>query len=124
MAQLKNADEHVRGWAIQLACEDRNPSDEMVAEFARLAANDPSPVVRLYLASALQRIEVGKRWEIVQGLVAHEEDAADHNLPCMYWYALEPLVSVDKVKALRLASEGKVPMLREFVARKMAGGAK
>jgi putative membrane-bound dehydrogenase-like protein len=124
MAQLKNADEHVRGWAIQLACEDRNPSDEMLAEFARLAANDPSPVVRLYLASALQRIEVGKRWDILQGLVAHEEDAADHNLPCMYWYALEPLVGVDKVKALRLASEGKVPMLREFVARKMAGAAK
>jgi hypothetical protein len=67
---------------------------------------------------------VAKRWDVIKGLVAHEEDAADHNLPCMYWYALEPLVGVDKVKALRLASEGKVPMLREFVARKMAGGAK
>ena len=38
----------------------------------------------------------------------------------MYWYALEPLVAVDKVKALKLAAEGKIPVLREFVARKMA----
>ncbi|MDB5319436.1 MAG: putative rane-bound dehydrogenase [Phycisphaerales bacterium] len=124
MGQLRHANEYVRGWAIQLACEDRNPSDEMLAEFARLAESDPSPVVRLYLASALQRIDAGKRWDILKGLVAHEADADDHNLPCMYWYALEPLVGVDKIKALKIAGEGKVPMLREFVARKMAGGLK
>jgi putative membrane-bound dehydrogenase-like protein len=124
MGQLKHANEYVRGWAIQLACEDRNPSDEMLAEFARLAESDPSPVVRLYLASALQRIEMPKRWDIIKALVSHEGDADDHNLPCLYWYALEPLVGVDKVKALSVAAGGKVPMLREFVARKMAGGGK
>jgi putative membrane-bound dehydrogenase-like protein len=124
LGQMKHADAYVRGWAIQLACEDRNPSDEVGAEFTRLAASDPSPVVRLYLSSALQRIEPGKRWDILRGLVAHEEDAGDHNLPCMYWYALEPLVGVDKVKALKIAAEGKVPVLREFVARKMTTPAK
>jgi hypothetical protein len=124
MGQLRHANEYVRGWAIQLACEDRKPSDEMLGAFAELATNDPSPVVRLYLSSALQRIEAPKRWDIIKGLIAHEADADDHNLPCMYWYALEPLVDVDKVKALKLAGEGKVPMLREFVARKMAGGLK
>jgi hypothetical protein len=122
LGQLKQADPYVRGWAIQLACEDRKVSDQMLGEFARLAESDPSPVVRLYLASALQRIELGKRWEILKGLVAHEGDANDHNLPCLYWYALEPMVGLDKVKALTLAAGGKVPMLREFVARKMAGG--
>jgi hypothetical protein len=123
MGQLKQANEYVRGWAIQLACEDRNPSDEFLAEFARLAQTDPSPVVRLYLASALQRIEPAKRWDILKGLVAHETDADDHSLPCMYWYALDPMVDVDKVKSLRLAAEGKIPMLREFVARKIASSA-
>ncbi|HEY7117143.1 MAG TPA: PVC-type heme-binding CxxCH protein, partial [Tepidisphaeraceae bacterium] len=96
--QLSNTDPYVRGWAIQLACEGRAASDEMLAQFARLAANDPSPVVRLYLASALQRIEMPRRWEILRGLVGHAEDANDHNLPCLYWYALEPLVGLDKVK--------------------------
>ena len=55
--------------------------------------------------------------------MAHADDATDHNLPCLYWYALEPLVGLDKVKALKLATEGKVPVLREYVARKMAGAA-
>jgi hypothetical protein len=96
----------------------------MLAEFARLAESDPSPLVRLYLASALQRIEMPKRWDIIKALVSHEGDADDHNLPCLYWYALEPLVGVDKGKALSVAAGGKVPMLREFVARKMAGGGK
>jgi hypothetical protein len=80
--------------------------------------------VRLYLASALQRMELGQRWDVLKGLVGHEADAGDHNLPCLYWYALEPLVGVDKAKALTLAAGGKVPMLREFVARRMAVGAK
>jgi putative membrane-bound dehydrogenase-like protein len=124
LAELKHEDAYVRSWAIQLACEDRSPSEAVVAEFAKLAAADPSPVVRLYLASALQRMEPGRRWEILRGLVAHAEDAADHNLPCLYWYALEPLVGVDRVKALKVAAEGKVPALREYVARKMAAPTK
>jgi putative membrane-bound dehydrogenase-like protein len=119
MGQLKQANEYVRAWAIQLACEDSKESDEMVAELTRLAASDPSPVVRLYLASALPRIDGEKRWEILRGLLSHEEDAADHNLPCMYWYGLEPLVTVDKVRALKVAAEGKIPMVREFVTRKL-----
>jgi putative membrane-bound dehydrogenase-like protein len=124
LGQLKHANEYVRGWAIQLACEERKPSAEVLAEMTALAANDPSPVVRLYLASAAGRIDVADRWEIVRGLIAHEEDAADHNLPNMYWYALEPLVATDKVKALKMAGEGKIPAMREYVVRRMAAGAK
>jgi hypothetical protein len=52
-----------------------------------LAKNDASPVVRLYVASAAQRIAVSKRLPILEGLFAHAEDVADHNLPLMYWYA-------------------------------------
>jgi putative membrane-bound dehydrogenase-like protein len=123
LTQLKHENEYVRGWAIQLACEGRSVSDELYAELTRLAGSDPSPVVRLYLASAAQRLDPAKRWDLLRGLVAHEVDADDHNLPCLYWYALEPLVTLDKVRALKLAAEGKVPVLREFVARKMAAGA-
>ena len=35
------------------------------------------------------------RWAVLEGLVAHAEDAGDHNLPLMYWYAAEPLADVD-----------------------------
>ena len=120
---LADPDPYVRAWAIQLACEDRSPSDDLVARFAKLAANDPSPVVRLYLASAAGRLDPARRWDILRNLVSHAEDATDHNLPCLYWYALEPLVTVDKIKALKLAAEGKISVLREYVARKMAATA-
>ncbi len=120
LPELKHADPYVRGWAIQLACEDRNPSPALLAEFARLAKEDPSPIVRLYLASAADRLPVEKRWDIVRGLIAHAEDVDDHNLPLMYWYALEPLVGADKAKGLALAAGGKIPLLREFATRRIA----
>jgi putative membrane-bound dehydrogenase-like protein len=122
MGELKNPSPYVRGWAIQLACEEGKPSEALVAEFVRLGKEDPSQVVRLYLASAVQRIPAASRWEILRGLVSHAEDAQDHNLPLMYWYGLEPLVGLDKAKALTMATTGKVPLLREFVARKLATG--
>ena len=46
-----------------------------------MAKRDPSPVVRLYLTSALQRMGLDARWAIAAGLVSHAGDAADHNLP-------------------------------------------
>jgi hypothetical protein len=123
LGELKNQSPYVRGWAIQLACEEGKPSEALVSQFVRLAKEDPSPVVRLYLASAVQRIPAAARWEILRGLVSHAEDATDHNLPLMYWYGLEPLVPVDKAKALTLATTGKVPLLREYVTRRLASGA-
>ena len=38
-------------------------------------------MVRLYLASALQRLPVEDRWDILAGLLGHSEDSSDHNLP-------------------------------------------
>ena len=51
---------------------------------------------------------VGQRWDILEGLLSHAEDANDHNLPLMYWYAAEPLADVDKSRALALAWQAKV----------------
>lgn len=75
-------------------------SSSLLEKFAVLAAEDPSPVVRLALASALQRVPPAARWPIATALVAHAEDAGDHNLPLMNWYAIEPLVTLDKLEAV------------------------
>src|SRR5690606_5670168 len=85
---LDDAEPRVRGWAIQFALEDSAPSDEFVERMAGLAKEDPSPRVRLYLASALQRLPLERRWEIAEGLVQHPEDVGDHNLELMYWYGI------------------------------------
>lgn len=119
-ALLEDEDEHLRAWAIQLLCERETPAESTLAKFASLAKEDPSPVVRLYLACALQRLPLDARWSIIAPLLAHEQDATDANLPLMYWYALEPLVAAEKAKALALLPQIKIPQLRQFVARRAA----
>ncbi len=87
---------------------------------ARLAKDDPSPVVRLYLASAAQRIDVAKRWPILTALASHAGDAKDHNLPLMLWYAAEPAVAADPAKGAELLASCAIPKVQEFIARRMA----
>jgi putative membrane-bound dehydrogenase-like protein len=117
-ALLDDRDEYVRAWAIQLLCERAAPPESVLGKFSELAERDPSPLVRLYLAAALQRLPPAARWPIVERLVAHAEDAADPNLPLMIWYALEPLVPLDKSRALALLPSVKLPQVRKFIARR------
>ncbi|HYD84381.1 MAG TPA: PVC-type heme-binding CxxCH protein, partial [Opitutus sp.] len=102
---LNDAEPYLRGWTIQLACEDKAPSAALLARFTELARNEPSPVVRRFLASSAQRIPVAKRWDIVEALLARGEDANDQNLPFLYWFAAEPLVPADPARALALAGQ-------------------
>jgi hypothetical protein len=84
-----------------------------------MAQEDSSPLVRLYLAMALQRTPLDQRWPIISKLVAHEEDARDQNLPLMYWYAIEPLVPADSKRAVSLMSQSKIPIVREYITRRL-----
>jgi putative membrane-bound dehydrogenase-like protein len=117
---LGHASAQVRGWAIQLACEERKPSEALRARFAALAKDDPSPVVRLYLASAAGRLPLDQRGPILDGLLGHAGDAQDQNLPLMIWYAVEPLAGADVKAGALLAAKSKIPRVREFIARRMA----
>jgi putative membrane-bound dehydrogenase-like protein len=116
--------EYVRAWTIQFLCEDGPPESAALDKFAAMAKADPSPVVRLYLASALQRLPLDDRWAIAQGLVSHAGDADDHNLPLMDWYGIEPLVPADKARALKLAAASQIPLLRQYIARRLTGDIK
>jgi putative heme-binding domain-containing protein len=120
---LADASAHVRAWTIQLALESRPASAELRGRLVELARTDPAPVVRLYLASGAQRLPPSQRWEILKGLLAHAEDATDHNLPLMYWYAAEPLGAEDPGRALALALDARVPPILGFMARRIASNA-
>jgi len=115
---LADPAEHLRAWAIQLLCESAPPSPTALARMAEMARQDSSAVVRLYLASALQRLPLESRWEIARGLVARE-DASDANLPLMIWYGIEPLVPSDTTRAMELSLAARMPQLRQFVARRL-----
>ncbi|HUG90250.1 MAG TPA: PVC-type heme-binding CxxCH protein [Planctomycetaceae bacterium] len=133
----QTADEYLRAWTIQLVLENRRASRQQVAEsggqqsigevltkLEELAVNDPSPVVRLYLAAGLKRLPLGARWKIASGLLTHAEDASDHNIPLMIWYGVEPLVVEDTSRALALARESQIPLVSRFIIRRAASDAK
>lgn len=139
VAMLSHDDGYVRGWAIQLLTDsssvnafqdasgatDADVRADVLKKFAVMARADDSPVVRLYLAAASQRLPFADRWPLLEGLVSHAEDVGDNNLPRMCWFALEPMVPDHPAQALQLVVGGKFPALQEFVARRLVtlGGA-
>ena len=119
MKGLKHKEEMIRAWSIQLLCDEKNPSEAVIQEFIRMAREDKSPKVRLYLASALQRMSFEKRWPILEGLVSHGEDEKDHNIAKLIWTALEEMVPNNAEKALALAANSKLPSIQQFVPRRL-----
>ena len=104
---LSHENEHLRAWGVHLG---------------GTLKDDPSPVVRLAIASALQRMPLEERWDVAAALLAHAEDAEDHNLPLMIWYGVEPLVTLDTPRALKLAAGAKIPRVRQYITRRVAAG--
>ncbi len=121
LEQMRDHDEFVRGWAVQLCGETTDPvSDTLIAEMEEMAASDPSQVVRRYLASLQQRLPASQRWTIAERLVRHHVDQRDHQLPFLQWYGIEPLVAIDPVRAMKIVRGSGNAMLQRFVVRRMA----
>jgi putative membrane-bound dehydrogenase-like protein len=127
---LADKDPYVRGWAVQLMRENIHggPSVDEAQALLRLAEDDPSPVVRRYLASAMQRMSLKTCWPLVEPLLSHYEDVEDPNLILMYWYAIEPMADfdlkappgyTDPARVLNLAIRSKFPQLLSFTVRRI-----
>jgi putative membrane-bound dehydrogenase-like protein len=116
---LAHGNEYLRSWAVYLLVEERRASDAALERFASMARDDPSALVRLYLASALQRLPAEQRWPILAALAARGEDNEDHNLPLMIWYAAEPLAELDMARTLALARESTLPRLFQFAVQRI-----
>lgn len=117
---LDSKDADVRAWTVQLSCENHAPTAAVVAKLTALASSDPSPVVRMYLASAMPRLPLAARWELATGLLQHASDADDHSLPLLYWYGIEPLVMTDVPRAMQLMQTSKIPLVSRYIVRRAA----
>ncbi|MEX0715832.1 MAG: c-type cytochrome, partial [Planctomycetaceae bacterium] len=143
---LSHESEYVRAWCVRLLTDQASggrqppgdhpdpgapgtpgthqPADAgrspVLVEFERMAAGDPSPFVRLHLASALQRLPLDDRWNIARGLLSRDADNADANLPLMTWYGIQPLVPHDPARALELGFESRLNEVRQYVVRRAA----
>jgi putative membrane-bound dehydrogenase-like protein len=90
---LQHSSPWVRAWAVRLLGEGGRVSDRLLGQLIRLAGNDPSPDVRLQLASTAQRLRDQDRLPLLEELMAHKEDVQDPCLPLMIWLAYEPAVA-------------------------------
>ena len=134
--QLGDSNEHIRTWAIRLLTDDwpldtvmsqrpagrsefRIPNSDLDA-LVRLAKTDSSGLVRLSLASTLQRLPVSQRLDLAAALLARKEDANDHNLPMLIWYGLIPVADADLAALGKLAGKCELPVTRQFIARRLA----
>ena len=82
-----------------------------------LAAGDDSALVRLTLASSLQRLPILSRRNLGKALAGRAEDAADHNLPMLVWYGLTPMVEEDPLGLLEVARATVWPSLLSWISR-------
>jgi len=128
---LQHQDPDVRAWTIQLALDQDDaawtpsgfihPSRALLMRLTEMAQTDPSPVVRLYLASALQRLALTDRRGIARGLMQQASSAEDHNLPLMIWYGIEPWVAANPEKALAdVRDDCAIPLVERFSYRRIA----
>jgi putative membrane-bound dehydrogenase-like protein len=117
---LRHSSEYIRGWSIQLLMESVNPPDTVLQQFAEMSRNDESALVRLHIASALQQIEPVRRWGVLEGLYSRSEDADDHNMPLMVWYAAEPMAELDSHRIMELALNTGLPDMVPYTARRIA----
>ncbi|GAB4056075.1 PVC-type heme-binding CxxCH protein [Spirosoma litoris] len=116
---LSNESDYVRSWAIQLLAENKSVSPETLKRFADLAKTDNSALVRLYLTSAMLRLDPNQRWDVLDALVQKSEDKEDHNLPLLVWYAAEPLSAVDAKRALQMAEKAKLPKMLPYTIQRI-----
>ena len=139
---LDHSDEHLRAWGIRLLT-DHWPIDHIMGmtplspqrqqritaectalqdRFAEVAAQDASGMVRLTLASTLQRMPISHRSKLAGALMLRGEDAGDHNLPLLVWYGLSPMVDQEPAALAELANLSKWPITQRLIARRLAEG--
>ena len=135
-SKLSHPDEHVRTWAIRLLSDSwsldtvtsqRPKGTDRASEvqailptFVEMARTDASGLVRLALASTLQRLPYRERVALASELVARAEDAMDHNQPLLVWYGLIGLGVEDPAGLVKIAQHCALPLTRQCIARRLA----
>jgi putative membrane-bound dehydrogenase-like protein len=110
----------VQGWAVRLYIE------AAIAGTAKHIGPDspqltcPTAPERLAFASAVTRIPPPERmpWALRLLSTLDFKDSTDANIPLMAWYAIEPLVGSDLGQIRALLRAAKLPLIRQYIARK------
>ncbi len=122
LANLVNdPDETVRAWAARLGMgEGRADSSVLKAWITRVQlSGEPSPRVRLAIASSAGRLPESDRLDLLLPLTRNLADTTDPVLPLMLWYSLEPALNTPVARA-QLLSQPTLPQIVRWLARRAA----
>jgi len=121
---MHDGDEFIRGWAVHFVGQRMGDqgssaiSPQVFDQLSSLAEQDPSLVVRRYLASLLGQLSAEQRVILIKPMVTHAISAHDHNIPLLVWYALEPLVAEAPGETIEMTQESSWRELFRFVVRR------
>ncbi|MBY0231846.1 MAG: c-type cytochrome, partial [Gemmataceae bacterium] len=125
---LRNADPHVRRWAVRLVGDEKQASPEVAQAFAGLAKREKDAEVRSQLASTAKRLPGEAALPILRELWQRDEDLGDPHIPLLTWWALESKAESDRDAIVDLLSGTAPPMVERFILERimqrwaMAGG--
>ena len=123
LEQSNDEREHIRTWAIKLLCDQEALSKKTQKRFIEMGGQDKAGLVQLQLASALQQLPLEDRWPLANALVSQDTFAKDPVFPLLVWYGINPAVTENRNAALKLVAQCKLPKVRQFIARRLAGEA-
>ncbi|RYD82103.1 MAG: c-type cytochrome, partial [Verrucomicrobiaceae bacterium] len=130
LSLLREKDEHLRVWAIRLLT-DRLPLDSitgprtinppvdpaLLETLVQLAAGDESGLVKLSLASTLQRLPVKQRFQVADTLVQDASYMNDPHLPYLVWFGIIPLGETDPAALVQIARTSVWPQTTRWISR-------
>jgi putative heme-binding domain-containing protein len=120
---LASRHEYVRAWTIRLLGDTTKVSPALSRQFALLARQDASVVVRSQLACTAKRLPAGEAMPIVEQLLGHDEDAGDVQMPLLIWWAIEDKAISDTDRVLQMVQPGDLwhrPLMTRFIIERLA----
>ncbi|MDG2255765.1 MAG: c-type cytochrome [Opitutaceae bacterium] len=117
--------ESIRAWALRLLEDGSHESEVWRKNFlslatdrlGRMAAAEPSGLVRVTLASLLQKLPLNLRSALAAPLLARQEDADDHNQPVMLWCGIYETADLNDGRFESLILDAAFPLIQRWGAR-------
>lgn len=93
---LTHSDPFVRMWTVRLSCDFGKVSQNIGDKIVEMSLLETNPEVRSQIACSAKRLSGPTAVQVIKGLMRHEEDASDPDIPLLIWWALESKVKNDR----------------------------
>jgi putative membrane-bound dehydrogenase-like protein len=135
LARLEDANPWVRAWAIRLLLDRGRPSPAANSRLVLRAGGKPehrgdtvshasasfetNSMVRLTMASALQRVPVEDRWSMAEALALGTDYSKYEPHELLIWYGIEPLIATNISRSTALLKACPSAKVSRFIARRL-----